>query len=71
MLFGMEKKYEERATWMLQRLDSSKCRVRGKQGYKFDTKLDGISVCNALCCGYGLFKKKGGTTKEGHRCILE
>jgi hypothetical protein len=24
------KKYEERAIWMLQRLDSSKCRVRGK-----------------------------------------
>jgi hypothetical protein len=32
---------------MLQRLDSSKYRVRGKQGYKFDTKLDGVSVCNA------------------------
>jgi hypothetical protein len=38
------KKYEERATWMLQRLDSSKCRVRGKQGYRFDTKLDGVSM---------------------------
>jgi hypothetical protein len=38
---------------MLQRLDSSKCHIRGKQGYKFDTKLDGVSVCNA-CFAVGM-----------------
>ena len=38
---------------MLQRLDSSKCRGRGKQGYKFDTKLDGVSMCNA-CFAVGM-----------------
>ena len=32
---------------MSQGLDSSKYRVRSKKGYKFDTKLDGVSLCNA------------------------
>jgi hypothetical protein len=60
------KKYEERATWMLQRLDSSKCRVRGKQDYKFDTKLDGVSVCNVcFVVGMAYSRRKVEQLKKG------
>lgn len=40
-------KFNERATWMLQMLNAFYSRTQGVRKDKYNTKLDGVAVCNA------------------------
>jgi hypothetical protein len=40
-------KYEQQAMWILQMLNTFYLRTEGRRRDKFNTKLDGVEVCNA------------------------
>jgi hypothetical protein len=48
-------KYEVRATWIMQMLNAFYQRTKGMRRDKYNTKLDGVEVCNAyyaMALGY-------------------
>jgi hypothetical protein len=61
-------KYEVRATWILQMLNAFYQRIEGMRRDKYNTKLDGVEVCNACyAMALGYSQRRFKQLKVAHR----